>query len=218
MITKDYSSFFRELSKNNNKAWFHANKKRYEDAVKAPFLELLEQLLHTLTQWDDRILPDPKKAVFRINRDIRFSKDKSPYNTIMKAGFSPAGKKSELPGYYVGVDADHIHVGGGLFIASPPVLKKVREHLANDIYGLLNIVEDQDFKNVFGQLQGEKSKRLDKSFLTAAEKSDLIYHKQFYAFAEFPLSDFYGSELLLDEVLRHLKVIKPLNSYFNNAF
>jgi len=103
-------------------------------------------------------------------------------------------------------------------MASPPVLKRVREHLANDIYGLLNIVEDQDFKNVFGQLQGEKSKRLDKSFLTAAEKSDLIYHKQFYAFAEFPLSDFYGSELLLDEVLRHLKVIKPLNSYFNNAF
>lgn len=218
MITKNYSSFFKELSKNNHKEWFHANKKRYEHDVKVPFLGLLERLLASLTQWDDGILPDPKKAVFRINRDIRFAKDKSPYNTIMKAGFSPGGKKTELPGYYVGIDADHVHVGGGLFMASPPVLKQVREHIAKDVDGLLNIVENPSFKNVFGQLRGERLKRLDKSLLDAAEKTDLIYHKQFYAFAEFPLADFYGSERLSDAILGRLKVIKPLNAYFNRAF
>ncbi|MEO0571821.1 MAG: DUF2461 domain-containing protein [Bacteroidota bacterium] len=218
MITKDYSAFFKELAKNNEKAWFHANKKRYETHVKMPFLALLEQLLDTLIQWDCRMVPDPKKAVFRINRDIRFSKDKSPYNTIMKAGFSPGGRKSELPGYYLGIDADQVHVGGGLFMASPEVLKKVRFSIAENIKGLENLVEDKNFKTTFGPLQGEKSKRLDKSLLAAAEKSDLIYHKQFYVFTKFPLSDFYGSTKLFDEVRKHFELVRPLNHYFDHVF
>lgn len=216
MITKEYSSFFKELAKNNEKTWFHANKKRYETSVKMPFLGLLEQLLDTLIQWDDRMVPDPKKAVFRINRDIRFSKDKSPYNTIMKAGFSPGGRKSEFPGYYLGIDAEQVHVGGGLFMASPEVLKKVRSSIAENIEGLVSLVEDKNFKSTFGSLQGEKSKRLDKSLLAAAEKSDLIYHKQFYVFTQFPMAKFYGSTQLFDEVIRHFTLVKPLNQYLDD--
>ena len=216
MITKEYSSFFKELAKNNEKAWFHANKKRYETHVKMPFLGLLEQLLETLIQWDDRMVPDPKKAVFRINRDIRFSKDKSPYNTIMKAGFSPGGRKSEYPGYYLGIDADQVHVGGGLFMASPEVLKKVRLSIAENIEGLVGLVEDKNFKSTFGTLQGEKSKRLDKSLMVAAQKSDLIYHKQFYVFTQFPLSNLYGSAQLFDEVLNRFELARPLNHYLND--
>ena len=98
-----------------NKEWFHANKKRYENDVKEPFLELLSELLPILHEWDNRILTDEKKAMFRINRDVRFSKDKTPYHTILKAGFSPNGKKSMLPGYYLGISQDSVHVWGRAF-------------------------------------------------------------------------------------------------------
>ncbi|WP_425235193.1 DUF2461 domain-containing protein [Ulvibacterium sp.] len=218
MITPAYTSFFKELQKNNHKEWFHANKKRYEDDVKAPFIGLLEEILPLLAQWDDRILPDPKKAMFRINRDVRFSKDKSPYNLIMKAGFSPNGKKSELPGYYLGIDAENVHVGGGLFMISTPQLKKVRNQIASRTDDLLNIIEHQDFKNAFGQLKGEKAKRLDKSLMATAEQTKHIYNKQFYAFAEFPIEPFFGSDALTNEILSHFEAIKPLNSYLNQSF
>lgn len=218
MITVSYTNFFKELAKNNHKEWFHANKKRYENEVKAPFLNLLEELLGTLTEWDNRILPDAKKAMFRINRDIRFSKDKAPYHTLLKAGFSPNGKKSILPGYYLGIDTHSIHVGGGLFMLRPPELKLVRAHIAKNPKALIDITNASSFTQNFGKLKGEKAKRLDKDLLSVAEKTDLIYNKQFYAMAEFPLEPFYGSDELGKEVLNHFKAIRPLNTYLNKAF
>ena len=218
MITKPYTSFFKELSKNNNKEWFHANKKRYENDVKAPFLLLLDEVLEVITAWDNRIIPDPKKAMFRINKDVRFSKDKTPYHTILKAGFSPNGKKSILPGYYLGIDATSIHVGGGLFMLRAPELKLVREFIARNPDALIKITETSLFTQNFGKLSGEKAKRLDKSLLPTAEKTDLIYNKQFYAMAEFPLEPFYGSDKLLTEILSHFEAIKPLNTYLDQAF
>lgn len=218
MITQEHNQFFKELTQNNTKEWFHQNKKRFENEVKTPFLNLLDVLLNTLTEWDERIPSDPKKALFRINKDVRFSKDKSPYHTILKASFSPDGKKSMLPGYYLGIDATSIHVGGGLFMIRPPELAVIRGHIAKDPSTIETIVGTSDFTQNFGWLKGEKAKRLDKSLLPAADKTDFIYHKQFYAMAEFPLEPFYESELLEDEILLHFKAIRPLNTYLNQAF
>ncbi|MEL6917516.1 MAG: DUF2461 domain-containing protein [Bacteroidota bacterium] len=217
MITKAHHTFFRELEENNTKEWFHANKKRYEKEVKAPFLELLTALMPLLTQWDNRIVPDPKKSMFRINRDIRFSKDKSPYHLILKAGFSPNGRKSALPGYYLGIDADHIHVGGGLFMIQGPELYKVRNYISKHTDALLKIVSAKDFTNNFGTLKGEKAKRLDKSLWEVTHKTDLIYNKQFYVMAEFPLEPFFNSTILVEEVIQHFKSVRPLNTYLNAA-
>ncbi|MEO1010631.1 MAG: DUF2461 domain-containing protein [Bacteroidota bacterium] len=218
MITKAYASFFKELSKNNHKEWFHANKKRYENDVKAPFLQVLDEILPLLSAWDDSIPVDSKKALFRINRDIRFSKDKSPYILMMKAGFSPNGKKSELPGYYLGIDAEHVHVGGGLFRVSPQELKLVRHHISANTTAFLEILNNPDFKNCFGRLRGERAKRLDKEFKDAAQNLEYLYNKQFYAFAEFPLANFYGSNGLSEEILEHFREILPLNTFLNKAF
>ncbi|AWX44569.1 hypothetical protein HME9304_01572 [Flagellimonas maritima] len=217
MISEAYSSFFVELAKNNNKEWFHANKKRYENDVKIPFLRLLDAILPTLKQWENKIDEDSKKALFRINRDIRFSKDKSLYNTIMKAGFSSGGKKSELPGFYLGIDAENVHVGGGLFMVGTPELKRIRYKIAEKPEALLAIVQEHDFVQNFGKLKGDKAKRLDKELMVAAKKTDLVFNKQFYAMAEFPLASFYDSENLVEEVLDHFRVIRPLNTYLNQA-
>lgn len=217
MISESYSTFFKELAKNNHKEWFHANKKRYENDVKVPFLNLLDTILPDLQEWESKIDGDSKKALFRINRDIRFSKDKSPYNTIMKAGFSAGGKKSELPGFYLGIDAENIHVGGGLFMIANPELKELRYHIAQNPEALASIVEETDFVQNFGKLKGEKAKRLDKELKAVSEKTNLIFNKQFYAMAEFPLAPFYDSDSLAEEVLSHFKVIRPLNNYLTHA-
>ena len=182
MINKSYSTFFKELAQNNHKEWFHANKTRYENTVKGPFLNLLETILPRLVSWDQNIFEDAKKALFRINRDIRFSKDKSPYHTIMKAGFSPGGKKSELPGYYLGIDAEHVHVGGGLFMVRPPQLLKVRQLIANDPEILKKLTSSPAFKKTFGQLKGEKAKRLEKKVAATVSnnKSSMTLHKTLF--------------------------------------
>ena len=217
MITNNYSAFFKELSQNNHKEWFHANKKRYEQDVKEPFLQLLEELLPTLIEWDRRILPDAKKALFRINRDVRFSKDKSPYNLVMKAGFSPNGKKSVFPGYYLGIDADSVHVGGGLFMIQPPELKKVRACIADDPDAFLKIVTSNKFSQKLGRLKGDKAKRIDKELLPAVEKTEFIYNKQIYAMAKAPLQEHYNSAQLPEFIISHFKEIKPLNTLLNSA-
>ncbi|MEW4925094.1 DUF2461 domain-containing protein [Algibacter sp. 2305UL17-15] len=218
MITKAYTKFFQELELNNHKEWFHANKKRYENEVRIPFLNLLSELIPMLREWDSRIFEDEKKAMFRINRDVRFSKDKTPYHTLLKAGFSPNGKKSMLPGYYLGISANTVHVGGGLFNVKPPELKLVRRHIAENVDEFLNIVNNKNFKNAFEEVKGETSKRIDKSLEITAERTDLIYKKQIYVMANLPLSEYYNSENLKDTIGSHFKTIKPLNEFLNSAF
>ncbi|MDO5978050.1 DUF2461 domain-containing protein [Flavivirga spongiicola] len=218
MITKTYTEFFKELNENNNKEWFHANKKRYENDVKEPFLELLSELLPILHEWDNRILTDEKKALFRINRDVRFSKDKTPYHTILKAGFSPNGKKSMLPGYYLGISQDSVHVGGGLFNVKPPELKVVRNHIANSINDFLTITKAKEFSGRVGRLKGDVSKRIDKAHEAVANKTQLIYNKQFYAMSNLSLANYYNSPNLKEDIIKHFNAIRPLNEFLNAAF
>ena len=217
MISKAYSTFFEELDQNNYKEWFHTNKKRYETDIKEPFINLLAELIPTLRKWDDRIIPDEKKAIFRINRDVRFSKDKTPYHILLKAGFSPNGKKSMLPGYYLGIRADTIHVGGGLFKIKAPEIKLVREYIANNLDAFLSIVNAKNFKKQLTELKGEKAKRIDKKYDEVIKRSNLIYNKQFYAMTQLPLSKYYDSKELPKIIIEHFKAIKPLNDFLNEV-
>ena len=217
MINQQYSTFFKELAKNNHKDWFHANKTTYEKEVKAPFLELLEALIPELRKWEPAISPNPKDALFRINRDIRFSKDKTPYNTILKAGFSAGGKKSELPGFYLGISADTIHVGGGLFMVKGDQLKNVRNSIADDPDAFLKIVEKPSFLSLFGELKGERAKRIDKDHQEAFAKTPYVANKQFYAMTDIPLADYLGSDELPKVLMSSFSEIYPLTDFLKKA-
>ncbi len=99
-LNKNFLSYLKDLKNNNNRDWFHENKKRYESDLKKPFLQLLEQLIQRLQSFSPEIQITPKEAIFRINRDIRFSKDKSPNKTHVAAILSKYGRKSKgYPGY-----------------------------------------------------------------------------------------------------------------------
>ena len=218
MITENYVSFFKSLEKNNNRAWFQGHKKAYKEDVKKPFVDLLNTLIPELIVLEPTISPHPKDALFRINRDIRFSKDKTPYNTLLKAGFSPGGKKTKLPGFYLGISADTIHVGGGLFNVSGADLKGIRSLIAENSDVFIKTVNSEPFIKCFKELKGEQAKRLDKTFQPTLSKTPYIANKQFYAMQELPLNKYLNSNELPSIIMHAFKTINPLNQFLKKAF
>lgn len=218
MITQNYITFFKDLEKNNNREWFHQHKEDYEKDVKKPFLAVLENLIPEISNLEPAISPDPKDALFRINKDVRFSKDKTPYHTLLKAGFAPGGKKSCLPGYYLGISAEKIHVGGGLFNVQTADLKTLRNLIAENTDEFIEIVHSDSFVSTFKTLKGEQAKRLDKSFEPLLVKTPYIANKQFYAMRELPLADYLDSGKILSVVTDTFKEIYPLNQFLKNAY
>lgn len=218
MIAQAYIDFFTELEANNHKDWFDTHRKNYEENVRKPFIELVESLIPGLVEMEPSILPDAKKSLFRINRDIRFSKDKTPYNLMMKAGLSPDGKKSELPGFYLGIGADHIHMGGGLYQLDKNALKKVRTIIASNTSEFLSILDDSGFKKHFKELKGDQNKRIDPKFRSVINETNYILNKQFYAMATMPTSEFINESNQAEALLRYYRAIQPLHSFLNKAF
>lgn len=218
MITTAYSDFFAGLEKDNSKAWFDEHRKNYENDVKKPFLALLSKVIPELSKYEAQISPNPKDALFRINKDIRFSADKTPYNTLMKAGFSPGGKKSFLPGYYLGIGSDTIHMGGGLFNIKAQEVKAVRDLILDETKMFTSIVHGKSFTNMFGQLAGDVAKRINKEHQAVLDTCPEIAHKQFYAMCKVPLKPWLGKDGLDVEIMKYFKEISALNQFLNKAF
>ncbi|MEQ8713586.1 MAG: DUF2461 domain-containing protein [Cyclobacteriaceae bacterium] len=213
MISKAYSDFFATLEVNNNKEWFNDNKKTYEREVKAPFLNLISDVMDTVGQWDPRIEPEPKKSLFRINRDIRFSKDKSPYNTIMKAALAPGGRKSGLPGYYIGISADTVHVGGGQFDLDTPTLARLCAFLSENYDELEEIIGRKEFKSKFEHLLGDKVTRLNGPLKDKVAEMPLLLHKQYYAMTR----NTDRTQVSAQELLKSLAVVRPLVEFLERG-
>jgi uncharacterized protein (TIGR02453 family) len=149
MLQPSTLNFLAQLNKNNNKPWFDANRKKYEDA-KADFLQLVNKIIQITTAFDDTLIGlEPKKCVFRINRDVRFSKDKSPYKTNMGASFNKGGKKIQNAGYYFHVEPGKSFLGGGLYMPMAPELNKIRQEIDYNFTDWKKIVKDKKFKKIF---------------------------------------------------------------------
>ncbi len=129
-MKKTFFQFLEELSKNNNKDWFDLNRARYEAEVKKPFESLADSLGKELSQFDPEVNNDYKKSIFRINKDIRFSKDKSPYKTNRSMAFSRHGRKDhDHPGYYLELGVESCYIAGGAWCPAPPMLYKIRSEI-----------------------------------------------------------------------------------------
>lgn len=210
MNIKEFRSFLTELELNNNRDWFQENKKRYEKFVKEPFAEFATELIKKVQEFDPKLETNLEETLFRINRDIRFSKDKTPYNTIIKAALASGGRKSGNPGYYIGISKDYLHLGGGHFNLDKDELKRIREKIAQNSNKFIEIVRSNNFRSNFGELKGERAKRIDKEFKEIGEKLREIYLKQFYAMKEIPLEN---DKDLLNLATTNLELIKPLINF-----
>lgn len=217
-FTQDYLDFFRELTENNQREWFHANKKRYENAVKKPFNAFVQHMIDRVHAVDNRVIITPKDAIFRINRDIRFSADKTPYKTHMSAIVSAAGKKEKsVPnGMYFQFSGADARIYGGAYMLDKNQLQAVREGIASDLSGFEKLIKAKDFTEKFGSLQGDEHKRLPKEFKEVAEKQPLLFKKSFYYFATFPAEAILSDDLP-DLLMEYYEAGRPVSEFFAQA-
>lgn len=213
---KDFLDFFIELAGNNHKDWFDANRKRYEKSVKDPFKVFVQHMVDLIAKEDKRFVGlEAKDCIFRINRDIRFSKDKTPYKTYLSAVISPKGKKSDsVHGIYFEFGPEHLRAYGGIYEIDKEKIERIREAIASDIKGFQKLYQAKEFKDLFGEVLGEKNKIIAKDVKKAAEEEPLIYNKQWYFYTQFE-PEVLMSEDLDQVILKCFRVGKPIEDYFN---
>lgn len=186
---KSALTFFRQLAKNNDRDWFTPRKELYQESCVAPMValvgELNERLRKSAVQY---VAPEPKKAIYRIYRDTRFSKDKTPYKTHIAALFQRSGyARNHGPGFYFQVSPEYVGVGGGVYMPEPEELKAIREGIVKDPAGYAKAMAGKKLKSLFGEIMGESAKRLPKGFETVAPKlAAEVCRKQFFFWAEIP--------------------------------
>ena len=216
-FTADYSEFFKELAANNHKEWFDANRKRYEKSVKEPFNAFVGEMIRRVRQDDPNVQIQPKDAMFRVNRDIRFSKDKTPYKTQMSAVVSRGGRKdTSVPGIYFELGPEMIRLYGGAYSLSNEQIHKIRTAIANNLKAFDKTLNDKEFKEMWGDLLGEQHKRLPKEFQEAAEKQPLIANKQFYYHAKLD-AELITKDELPDLIMDYYHASKPMKDFLGSA-
>ena len=217
-FTEEYHKFFTGLKKNNKKEWFDKNRKVYENHVKEPFRGFVEEMIVRIHADNPDVLINTREAIFRINRDIRFSKDKTPYKTHMSAIISPGGKKAkEDPGIYFQLGVNGIRIYSGIHLPDKENLEKMRRAIANNADEFASIINDKKFKTKFGEILGEKHKRIPPEFKEAAEKQPLLANKNFYVMAN--LDESFITNSKLSEILMvYYFTVKPLLLFFTKTF
>ena len=154
------TAYLAELAYNNNKPWFEEHRATY-DRLRGEWLEFVGQVIAGIAQFDPTVsVISPKDALFRINRDVRFSKDKTPYKTTFSAAICPQGRNSGRPAYYFHVtEAAELMIGGGVWMPEPAILAQIRKFIAEHPERLTEVLGDPAFTTTFGTIQGERLKR-----------------------------------------------------------
>src|SRR6476620_11279298 len=160
MLTKEAIQFIEDLGKNNNTEWMHANKKRYE-SYKKDYHSFIASVLAAMKPLDASLEPlEVKNCTFRINRDIRFSKDKSPYKTNIGVWLTTNKLRKNSPGYYIHFEKGNSFIAGGVWCPETEELKKIRKEIAFFYEDLEEIVTDKNFKSAFNNITIEEGQVL----------------------------------------------------------
>lgn len=217
-LTKEFVAFFEDLARNNNRDWFHANKKRYENTVKKPFQNFVGALIEAFKAVEPDTSITNKEAIFRIHRDIRFSKDKTPYKLHASATISTTHKKdfTNPNGIYVEITPEHIRQYSGVYGPDKEMLLKIRRAIAAQPDKFARLIENKYFKKTFSTIQGEQHKRIPKEFKAAHAQQPLIANKQFYYYSTLDIN-MIDSDDLIDQLIAHYKVARPVNEFFAEA-
>lgn len=207
--------FFRQLRRNNNRDWFLAHKDVFEQKVKLPMVGLVRALAGEVRKFAPEIETEPSKAIYRIYRDTRFSRDKSPYKTQIAASFNQRGlARHASAGLYFHISAEEVLIAGGMYMPGSAELRAVRSRTAKRPEELRKIVGGQKFRKLFGGLEGEQLKRVPAGYPADHPAADLLRYKQYLAWATHPASLAEGPGLL-PAVIEHFRAMMPLVRYLN---
>lgn len=208
--------FLTDLSVNNNREWYNANKKRYEES-REKVLFLTEVLINEIRKFDPEIpVLDPKDCVFRIFRDVRFSNDKRPYKTNFGAFIAKGGRKSINAGYYFHIDPAGSFAGGGVYMPANEPLKAIREYIAENGEEFLDIIQDKNFKKIYPELMDDKLKTAPKGFPKDHEFIDLLRYKSFVFSNQFNKSQVSANNYI-ELLVQSFKTLQPVNKFLNDA-
>jgi len=217
MIPQVITTFLRELNKNNNREWFADNKPLYIEA-KSAFEDVIAKLISIFEETgQETVTLTPKECIFRIFRDVRFSKDKTPYKTHFDAFIAKkGGRKSIYAGYYLHLTPENSLFGGGIYAPIPEILKALRQEIFNFPDEFKAIINNPDFKLVYDKLYDNKLIMAPKGFLRDFPDVELIKYKSYVT--THPLSDNDLSSPALEDKIRMLiKTLYPFNDFLNRA-
>ena len=218
MISAASIKFLKQLSKNNNKAWFDEHRSDY-DAAKADFAGFIQQVIDLHGRSDSSIRNIvAKDCLFRINRDVRFSKNKVPYKTNMGASINKSGKKAEhSAGYYFHFEPGASFVGGGIWMPPADTLRKIRQEIDYNLKEFTGILRNRSFKSVYGELDDSpefKLSRVPRGYEPDNPAAEYLKYKSYLA--TLPLSDEeLTSKNLVTKVGKAFSALQPLLEFLN---
>ncbi|MEO0675674.1 MAG: DUF2461 domain-containing protein [Pseudomonadota bacterium] len=219
-LPADFFPFFEALAENNNRPWFEENKDRFRKTVQDPLLAFVEAIGPKLKKVSPHYVADARRnggSVFRIYRDVRFSKDKSPYKTHAAVHLRHArGKDAHTPGFYLHLAPDEIFMGGGIWMPPAPALLQIREAIRDEPELWNRTVNGKAFKNRFGSLRGDALTRPPRGFDKDDPHIDHIKHKSFFAMRALDRADV-QTKSLLTVAEQTMKGASPLIKFLCDA-
>ncbi len=219
MVEKSTLDFLKALKKNNNKDWFDKNREKYL-AAKQNIDEMADALIKSFSSFDKELVGlKAKDCVFRIYRDVRFSKNKTPYKTNMGCAISPGGRKAEEAGFYIHIEPGKSFLAGGRWMPSSDHLKKIRQEIDYNGKKFHKILSDKNFKKEFGELDDSEEYKLSrppKGYDKNHPDVELLKLNSFIVWHEYNEKDV-TSKNFLKEITKSAKVMKPFLNFLNEA-
>ncbi len=216
MLQPETLSFLTQLAANNNREWFDAHRAAY-DTARTDFEGFISHLKRALAPLVPELETQPAKSLlFRIYRDIRFSKDKTPYKTHFSAYFSRAGKKAVDAGYYLHVAPGNAHLSVGMWEPQGAVLKAVRQEIDYSLEELQGILEAPGFRKNFGELQGEKRRTLPQGYSADNPAAEILKYKSFLVSHPLP-NDFFMRKDAVRKLAAMASTAAPFVAFLNRG-
>ena len=216
-LTPSLLAFLLDLKSNNSREWFASNKSVYTD-LKENFEEFVSILIEEFGGFENLVGVQVKNCTYRINRDVRFTKNKDPYKTWFSASFSEGGRKSGFMDYYLHIEPNgKSFLGGGMYNPSPEQIAKYRQEIDYNAESLRKIINQKQFVQAFGQAQGESLKNTPKGFDALHPDADLLKIKTMFFWHHFTDAEV-TSDQFVDLVIGKAKLLKPYLDFLNATF
>lgn len=208
--------FLKDVAAHNDRSWFAAHRDRYEEA-RALFESMVQEVINATAAFDESIRHlHVKDCTYRFYRDTRFSEDKSPYKTHLGAYINAHGKKSWHSGYYLHLEPGACMIAGGSYCLPSPVLKAVRQSVADEIDEFRSIVEAPDFRAAFPVIGDTRLKTMPKGFPKDFPWPQYLQPKDYSVLHPVP-DDFFRSDDWLENTVALFRLMKPFNDFVNYA-
>lgn len=219
-IKKSTLEFLYDIKLNNEREWFSRNRSRYEDA-RSNFESFVQVLIHEITKFDPILKGlEAKSCTYRINRDIRFSNDKTIYKSHMGAFIVRGGKKNgdKFAGYYFHIEPEGASmVAGGAYMPPMPWLSAIRSKIAENGDRFIKIINDKTFKKYYREIEGEKLKSAPRGYASDHPFADLLKYKSYLVSKMIP-DDIVTGEDCFGQVVEACRIMKPLNDFLNDVY